>query len=137
MKTVIAAVALLATVGCVPEATAPPDATGGGTRERLSSCELIEVAMSQGRLDYGTGLLYKVLSVYEPSSLPEEFQSEASSKCGTPVAVEVRRNWHRLSPGQQAEIERYIEPLQDDDGTGTDLDDVGPERPEHGRGDVD
>jgi len=113
------------------EQTSPTD------RETLSSCELVELAVRQGRLDYGTGLLYKVYSIYEPMSLPEEFQSDTPAKCGTPIIVEVQRNWQRLSPEQRAEIERYVDPLLGDDDEGTDLDDVGPERPEHGRGGVD
>ncbi|MBD3367290.1 MAG: hypothetical protein GF405_03810 [Candidatus Eisenbacteria bacterium] len=136
MKTLLAVAAAVALAGCAGE-TVPHEQVVSGEDENLSSCALIELAVSQGRLDYGTGLLYKVYSIYEPESLPEEFRSDGPSKCGSPVVVEVQRNWHRLSPGQQAEIEFYIQPLQDDDETGTDLDDVGPNRPEHGRGELD
>lgn len=142
MKALVLLLAALTLAGCAGQST--PHAGSGDLRSspvgeggELGSCALIELAVSQGRLDYGTGLLYKVLSVHDPASLPEEFQSDAPSKCGTPIAVEVERNWHRLSPGQRAEIELYIEPLRDQDETGTDLDDIGPDRPEHGRGGVD
>jgi hypothetical protein len=137
MRMLAVLLAVVAVAGCAPRTEPAAEAAVEEGLDDLSSWSLIELAVRQGRLDFGTGLLYKVYSVYDPTSLPEEFQSDAPAKCGTPVAVEVQRSWHLLTPEQRAEIELYIEPLQDDEEMGTPLDDVAPERPEHGRGDID
>ncbi len=83
--------------------------------------------MRSGSLEYSTGLLYKIYTMFEPDSLPPEFVSDVPSKCGTPVTSEVQRNWNLLSPDDQAEIARYVEPIGMPGETGTQLDDVTPD----------
>lgn len=90
----------------------------------MSSLALINDAMTEGRLDYSTGLLYKVYAMFEPESLPPEFQSDVPSKCGTPIILEVQRNWNMLTPSDRAEISRYVQPIGEPGDTGTQLDDV-------------
>jgi len=110
-----------------------PEAGGSDSDEpSLSSLSLIDIAMNEGRIDYSTGMLYKTFSLFDPMSLPPEYESSVPSKGGTAVILEVQRNWNRLAPDDRAEIGLYIEPIgqQDDE---TSLDDVTPDRLEHER----
>jgi hypothetical protein len=128
---------LLAASGCsssVPETASEDGVRSYPTDERpMSSLELIEDAMRAGVLEYSTGLLYKVYVMFEPESLPLEYQSEVPSKCGTPVISEVQRNWNMLSPDDRTEIAQYIEPLGMPGDDDTQLDDVTPDRLEDER----
>ena len=99
----------------------------------MSSLDLIEAAVRSGALEYSTGLLYKVYAVFEPGSLPPEYESDVPSKCGTPLILEVQRNWNMLSPDDRAEISQYIEPIGRPGDTDTQLDDVTPDRLDHER----
>jgi hypothetical protein len=104
------------------------------TDERpMSSLELIDQAMRSGGLEYSTGMLYKVYVMFEPESLPPEFESDVPAKCGTPLIAEVQRNWNLLSSDDAAEISRYIQPLGMPGDTETQLDDVTPDRLDHER----
>jgi hypothetical protein len=94
----------------------------------LDSVALIDNAVRVGRLDYSTGLLYKIYVMFEPASLPQEYESEVPSKCGTPLIQEVQRNWNLLTPEQRTEISQYVQPVGEPDKTDTQLDDVTPER---------
>ena len=129
--------ALLVLAGCSCSVPAPEsDGTepAYSTDERpMSSLELVEAAVRSGALEYSTGLLYKVYVMFEPDSLPQEFVSDVPSKCGTPVISEVQRNWNMLSPDDKAEISRYIEPIGMPGESGTQLDDVTPDRLEDER----
>jgi hypothetical protein len=126
--TLIAALALAAVVvGCAPQELALDEGqVAYPTDERpLDSIALIDQAFAAGRLDYSTSLLYKVYAAFEPTSLPPEFASDVPSKCGTPLILEVQRNWHRFTPEEQAQIGIYIQPIADPgDRVDTDLDDV-------------
>ncbi len=102
------------------------------TGERpLDSIALIDQAVAAGRIDYSTGLLYKVYAMFEPESLPQEYRSDVPAKCGTPVILEVQRNWSRLLPEQRAEIEMYVHPISEPDDSDTQLDDITRERLDH------
>jgi len=104
------------------------------TSERpMSSLGLIEAAVRSGVLEYSTGLLYKTYAMFEPDSLPPEYESDVPSKCGTPLILEVQRNWNMISPDDRAEISQYIEPIGMPGETGTQLDDVTPDRLDHER----
>jgi hypothetical protein len=111
-----------------------PDATAGDARAYptdevpMSSIALIDAAQSAGMLDHSTALLYKVYVMFDPDSLPPEFRSDVPSKCGTPVILEVQRNWHLLAPEDRLEISQYIQPLGEPGSTDTGLDDVTPDR---------
>ena len=133
------AMATLLTAGCscrVPgvEPVSGESQVTYSTDERpMSSLELIEVAVRSGVLEYSTGLLYKTYAMFDSTSLPPEYESAVPSKCGTPVILEVQRNWNLLSPDDRAEISQYIEPIGMPGDTGTQLDDVTPDRLEHER----
>lgn len=134
----LAATTLLA-AGCscrVPGADPISDesqaALSAGERP-LSSLELIEEAVRSGALEYSTGLLYKIYAMFEPDSLPPEFGSDVPSKCGTPLILEVQRNWNMLSPDDRAEISRYVEPIGRPGDMDTQLDDVTPDRLDYER----
>jgi len=135
----VLAVATLFASGCscpVPDAEPVSDETRAtySTDERpMSSLELVEVAVRSGALEYSTGLLYKVYAMFDPNSLPPEYESAVPSKCGTPLIMEVQRNWNLLSPDDRAEISRYIEPIGMPGESGTQLDDVTPDRLDHER----
>jgi len=126
-KLVLAALAAAAVLGgCATQGPPPDDAAATSpTDERpLDSIALIDQAFAAGDIDYTTSLLYKVYAMFDPMSLPPEFESDAPAKCGTPLILEVQRNWHRFTPQQRSEIEIYVQPLMDPDATDTDLNDV-------------
>jgi hypothetical protein len=102
-----------------------------------SSIELIDTAVTSGMLDYSTGLLYKVYVMFSPEDLPAEYRSDVPSKCGTPVILEVQRNWGALSPPDRVEISQYVQPPGDPDETGTQLDDVTSDRRDRDRDELD
>jgi hypothetical protein len=101
--------------------------------EKLDSLSLINLAVAAGRIDYSTGILYKVYVMYDPMSVPAEYRSDVPAKCGTPLILEVQRNWDRLTPEHRAEIAQYIEPLHEESDSDTQLDDVTPDRLNHER----
>jgi hypothetical protein len=107
--------------------TAGADATPLGQRPD-DSLTLIDNAVSVGRLDYSTGLLYKVYVMFDPESLPAEYRSDVPSKCGTPLIQEVQRNWNVLTVEHRSEISQYIQPVTAVDRTDTQLDEVSRDR---------
>jgi len=128
-RTIVLAALVAAAVlaGCAPLEPAPDGLEAPyPTDERpLDSIALINQAFAAGDIDYTTSLLYKVYAAYEPMSLPPEFESDLPAKCGTPLVLEVQRNWNRFTPEEQAQIGVYIQPITDpDDPVDTDLDDV-------------
>jgi hypothetical protein len=125
--------ALLILAGCAGTPPGQETDTGEGisypTDEvPLSSMALIDAAQSSGMLDHSTALLYKVYVMFDPDSLPPEYRSDVPSKCGTPVILEVQRNWHLLAPEDRLEISQYIQPIGEPGDTDTGLDDVTPDR---------
>ncbi len=133
--------ALALASGCAapaPDSEPVVDRPVSPTAERpMDSVALIDGAVRGGRLDYSTGLLYKVYVMFEPSSVPQEYQSDVPSKCGTALIQEVQRNWHVLGTEQRSEISQYIQPVGDPDKTDTQLDAVSPERMEGERDKID
>ncbi len=133
------AVATLLASGCschVPEVEPVSDETQviySTDEQPMSSLDLVEAAVRSGALEYSTGLLYKVYAMFDPSSLPPEYESAVPSKCGTALIMEVQRNWNLISPGDRAEISQYIEPIGMPGETGTQLDDVTPDRLDYER----
>jgi len=131
----VTAALALGSAGC--STTGPPPAgqdvgaLGPAADDSLDSIALIEHAVAAGRIDYSTGVLYKVYAMFDPASLPPEFASDVPAKCGTPLILEVQRNWQRLHPEHRAEIEVYIQPIADPQDAGTDLDDVTRDRLDH------
>ncbi len=104
---------------------------------RLDSIGLIDLAVKAGRLDYSTGMLYKVYAVYDPMSLPSEYSSDVPLRGASSLVAEVQRNWNRLTPEHQAEIQAYIQPTSDQGRNDTGLDDVTPDRLDHERNRID
>ena len=133
------AVATLFAFGCscrVPEVEPVSDETQvtySTDEQPMSSLDLIEAAVRSGALEYSAGLLYKVYVMFEPDSLPPEYESDVPAKCGTPLIMEVQRNWNLLSLDDRAEISQYIEPIGMPGETNTQLDDVTPDRLDHER----
>lgn len=120
-----ALVVLLLVAGCAPVPDGGADAAGDA---ELDTFSLINHAVAQGRIDYSTGMLYRIYAQYDPMSLPEEFQSDVIGMTGAPLVTEIERNWHRILPEHRAEISQYIEHLLDIDDSETQLDDVTPDR---------
>jgi hypothetical protein len=139
LHAVVLAVLAAAVFGCSADHPPPEGITKSyPTDERpLDSVELIERAVNTGLLDYSTGLLYKVYAIFDPASLPPEYESDVPIKCGTPMIMEVQRNWHRILPEHRSEIEMYVTPLTESDASDTELDDVTPDRLEHERNRLD
>jgi hypothetical protein len=125
---------LVVGAGCATSAPEPEVGPGNGSvsyptdEVPMSSIALIEAAQSAGVLDYSTAMLYKVYVMFDPESLPPEYRSDVPSKCGTPVILEVQRNWHLLAPDDRMEISQYIQPLGEPGDNDTGLDDVTPDR---------
>jgi hypothetical protein len=116
-----------ALAGCASQEPVPDGAeVSYPTDERpLDSIALIDQAYAAGDIDYTTSLLYKVYAMFDPMSLPPEYESDVPAKCGTPLVLEVQRNWSRFTPEEQAEIGMHIQPIGDpNDSIDTDLDDV-------------
>ncbi len=91
--------------------TPTPTVTPAHVREK-SSAELIKAAYARGEINYDEQMLYLVYSVFEPESLPLEYQSDVPYKDATPIILEVKRNWEQLSPATRDKISVYIQPLQ-------------------------
>jgi len=72
---------------------------------------LIEREYQEGRLDLDHKCLYLARALRGKADLPERFKAftDEEYKCGTPLVMEIRRNWSRLSPGTQQEIDRILE----------------------------
>ena len=133
-RTLVALAAIALFLGCAAE-TPPPgeetaeDATPAPIDEsRLDPIALIDAAMAAGDIDYSSAMLYKVYVMFDPMSVPPEYESDVPAKCGTPLIMEVQRNWNRLTPEDRAEISQYIEPLEHPGSADTQLDDVTPDR---------
>jgi len=129
-RTIVAIAVLLLAVGCAPVSDGGADAA---VDAEYDTFRLIDQAVAQGRIDYSTGLLYKIYAQYDPMSLPDEFQSDVIGMTGAPLIGEIERNWHRIMPEHRAEISQYVEHLLDIDDTETQLDDVTPDRLEQER----
>ena len=120
-----------------PVAVEEPTATAPLGDRPLDSVTLIERDVSAGLIDYSTGILYKVYAMFDPMNLPAEYESDVPIKCGTPLIMEVQRNWHRILPEHRSEIETYITPIAEPGEPDTELDDVTPDRLEHERNRLD
>ena len=145
---VLLAALVAAASGCSGDRPPPDEATAEGSMDEatslaqvnempLDSVALIERDVGSGLLDYSTGILYKVYAMFDPMSLPAEYESDVPIKCGTPLIMEVQRNWHRILPEHRSEIETYITPLTEPGDADTELDDVTPDRLEHERNRLD
>ncbi len=142
-RTLIALAAIALSLGCAAETPPPGEETVEGAtpapidESRLDSIALIDAAMAAGDVDYSTAMLYKVYVMFDPMSVPPEYESNVLAKCGTPLIMEVQRNWNRLTPEDRAEISQYIEPLEEPGSADTQLDDVTPDRVSNDRDSLD
>ncbi len=133
-RMLVALAVIVLVAGCAP---VPEVASDGSGEEQIDTFSLIEIAVAAGRLDYSTGMLYKVYAQYDPISLPDEYQSDVIGMVGAPLATEIERNWHRILPEHRAEISQYMEHVLDIDDEGTQLDDVTPDRLDQERNRID
>lgn len=78
-----------------------------------SSFELIKAAYQRGEINYDEQLVYLVYSVFAPKLLPQKYRSDVPCKDATPIILEVKRNWDRLSPDARDKIAPYIHPLRE------------------------
>ena len=138
-RVVAAVMVLLLAVGCAPVSGGPEvsAAVEGASGSEYDTFSLIAHAVAEGRIDYSTGMLYRVYAQYDPMSLPDEFQSDAIGMTGAPIISEIERNWYRILPEHRAEISQYIEPILDLDDSKTQLDSVTPERLDQERNRID
>ena len=142
-RTLVALAAIALFLGCAAETPPPGGETVGDAapapidESRLDSIALIDAAMAAGDVDYSTAMLYKVYVMFDPMSVPPEYESDVRAKCGTPLIMEVQRNWNRLTPEDRAEISQYIEPLELPGSADTQLDDVTPDRVNNDRDSLD
>lgn len=137
----VTVLSIIALAGCAGSGRSEDDPPGAERRyvtdERpMSSIELIDAAVTSGMLDYSTGLLYKVYVMFSPEDLPADYASDVPAKCGTPLILEVQRNWNMLTPDDRAEISQYVQPLDGPGDDETQLDDVTPGRLDHDRDDL-
>ena len=138
-KLVVAVMVFLLAVGCtpMPGGSAGSAAVVGASESESDTFSLIAHAVAEGRIDYSTGVLYRVYAQYDPMSLPDEFRSDTVGMMGAPIISEIERNWYRILPEHRAEISQYIEPLLDLDDSKTQLDSVTPERLDQERNRID
>ncbi len=134
---VILIAALILAAGCAPIPGGAADTATATSGTEFDTFSLIDYAVAQGRIDYSTGMLYKVYAQYDQMNLPDEYQSDAIGMVGAPLAAEIKRNWYRILPEHRAEISQYMEHLLDIDDSDTQLDDVTPDRLDQERNRID
>jgi len=74
----------------------------------VSSYALIDKAVSEGKITYEQGILYKVHRRCAPFNLPSEFYSTIPEPCGTNLWLELQKVWFSLSPQVKNEIKNYV-----------------------------
>jgi len=75
---------------------------------QLSSLGKVQAAYTAGEIDYEEYLLLKYYAIFKPEKLPERYKSVISLppiKSATPLILEIRKNWTKLSPRTQSELE--------------------------------
>lgn len=74
---------------------------------QLSSLETVQLAYNVKEIDYDECLLLKYYAIYKPEKLPEQYKSAvpvSSIKSATPLILEIRENWDRLSLKTQGQL---------------------------------
>jgi hypothetical protein len=76
----------------------------------VTSQDLIRQARLRGELDEETSLVYRVWAALDPQRLPLEFSGQPQKllKSLTPLFLEVRASWERLSPQARAMLTPYL-----------------------------
>lgn len=87
----------------------------GNARAKLNSStftlfQRIEQAYQRGEIDYETALLYKMYVLFSPEKVPLRLMQRPfrAIKCATPLFLELRRNWGKLSWEVQNRLRRYL-----------------------------
>jgi len=73
-----------------------------------SSLELIEKDENKGILDLDTAMTYRLHRLFEPSKLPEKYQSLTPVKCGTSVWKTFNRVKNELKPETLSRLRPYL-----------------------------
>ena len=77
------------------------------TESRASS--QIDADFETGVLDIETATLYRAYTLFDPSQLPDRYQSRGGvAFCGTPIAVEIREGLRRLNTAAAVKINRLF-----------------------------
>ena len=91
-------------------APAGPDAAVTAQEQTLSTPELIDQALAAGRISADQRLLYLAFAVYQPESLPVEYQSNVGWY-GTHVVAEVQQAWQEAKLQPQVNASAVINEL--------------------------
>jgi len=75
-----------------------------------NSFQLIDRAFKEGRIDYETSLVQKIYALHNPERLKPEFRSKGvpPMKSATPLYLEIKQNWDRLSERTQDLLWPYL-----------------------------
>jgi hypothetical protein len=77
----------------------------------FEAANLIELEYQENKLSLDEKCLYLAYALRNKAELPDRFKAfeEGELKCGTPVVIEIQRNWDLLSTETQKEIDRLLE----------------------------
>ena len=83
---------------------------GHGDTGKATPFSVIDEAYTRGQIDFETALVNKVLAIFHPEKVDKRFQLESlqPEKCATPLFLEIRTNWPRLSPRTRDILEPYL-----------------------------
>jgi hypothetical protein len=76
-----------------------------------STLDLIDQAYRIGEIDYETNLIYRVKTIKHPEQIPQKYRAVGEkiiAKDATPILIEVRQNWEKLSVSAQNEISALL-----------------------------
>ncbi len=77
----------------------------------FEAANLIELEYQENKLSLDQKCLYLAFALRNKAELPDRFKvlGEEESECGTPLVLEIRKSWDRLSPETKQEIDRLLE----------------------------
>lgn len=74
--------------------------------------ETIQANYAKGQLSYEQYLVYRALSIFDPTQLPPDYQLKSTGlpiKSGTFILQEIRANWDQISPYYQQLLAPYFQ----------------------------
>ncbi|MFC1683125.1 MXAN_6640 family putative metalloprotease [Candidatus Zixiibacteriota bacterium] len=82
----------------------------GSAAAELSAMDAILQAQRQGELDEENALVYRIWSALDPERLPPRFSAYPRKfvKSLTPLLLEIRASWDRLSPRAREQLAPYL-----------------------------
>jgi len=77
-----------------------------------ASLQKIEDAFKSGRISYSEKLFDEAKAFFAPQDLPADLKSSTPSiiKSGTALVMQIREQWARFTPSQQAVLSAYLNP---------------------------